>query len=80
MARVRGHPSSPRQAQAGVAANIIVAQLSTVRAVKWRCEAAVLLMIARRLPQPNSRVFTSSLFLPIFFLFVAVRANTSRAN
>lgn len=36
--------------QPGLAANIIVAQLSTVRAVKWRCEAAVLLMIAPLLP------------------------------
>lgn len=43
-----------------MAANIIVAQLSTVRAVKWRREAAVLLMIVVRARSPDrapARVF-----------------------
>jgi len=42
----------PPHARPGVAGNIIVAQLSSVRTVKWRREAAVLLMIAtgRRVP------------------------------
>lgn len=47
--RVDGPCASPRprlREQPGLAANIIVAQLSTVRAVKWRRETVVLLMIA----------------------------------
>lgn len=65
--RVDGPCASPRprfREQPGVAANIIVAQLSTVRAVKWRREAVVLLMIAPGFP--NSSSLTLASLRPLF--------------
>jgi len=67
--RVDGPYASPRprlREQPGLAANIIVAQLSTVRAVKWRREAVVLLMIASVFPNSSVCSRTLSSLRPLF--------------